>query len=98
MSYLQRFPVAHLKIDKAFVDNVVEDSTIASAIINLGKNLNLQIIAEGIENQNQNEKLMELGCHLAQGYLFGKPIEATEFEECLKKSNDIPVDYHKSSR
>jgi len=73
------FPVVHLKIDKVFVDNVVEDSTIASAIINLGKSLNLQVIAEGIEAQKQNEKLLELGCNLAQGYLFGKPVEAVEF-------------------
>ena len=83
LSYLQRLPVAHLKIDKAFVDNVVEDPTIASAIINLGKNLDLHIIAEGIENQKQNEKLMELGCHLAQGYLFGKPMTVNDFEDYL---------------
>jgi len=81
LSYLQQLPVAHLKIDKVFVDNVVEDSTIASAIINLAKNLNLQVIAEGIEDQKQNEKLMELGCHSAQGYLFGKPMEADVFEK-----------------
>ncbi len=87
LSYLQRFPVSHLKIDKAFVDNVVEDSTIASAIINLGKNLELEVIAEGIETREQNDKLLELGCQLAQGYYFGKPMIAEEFEERLKAIN-----------
>ncbi len=86
LRYLQSFPVAHLKIDKAFVDNVVEDPTIASAIINLGKNLNLHVIAEGIETDSQNKKLMELGCHLAQGYLFGKPMIADDFEQLYTKS------------
>ena len=85
LSYLQRFPVQHLKIDKAFVDNVVDDSTIASAIINLGKSLNLHVIAEGIENQKQNDKLMDLGCHLAQGYLFGKPMTAGDFKAYCDK-------------
>ncbi|MCP4753260.1 MAG: EAL domain-containing protein [Proteobacteria bacterium] len=80
LSYLKRLPVAHLKIDKAFVDDVVEDPTIASTIVNLGKNLNLQVIAEGIEDRQQNDKLVELGCRLAQGYLFGKPMTADDFE------------------
>jgi diguanylate cyclase (GGDEF)-like protein len=85
LSYLQQLPVAHLKIDKAFVDNVNDDATIASAIVNLGQNLSLHVIAEGIEHQEQNEKLMELGCQLAQGYLFGKPMSASEFEEYCAK-------------
>ncbi len=89
LSYLQKLPVAHLKIDKAFVDNVVENPTIASAIINLGKNLDLHVIAEGIESHMQNEKLMELGCHLAQGYLFGKPMTVSDFEVFCEESNGI---------
>ncbi len=86
LSYLQQLPVAHLKIDKAFVDNVNDDHTIASAIVNLGNSLGLNVIAEGIEYQEQNEKLMELGCQLAQGYLFGKPMSAAEFEDYCTKS------------
>jgi diguanylate cyclase len=86
LSYLEQFPVGHLKIDKVFVDNVVENYTIASTIINLGKNLNLQVIAEGIENHLQNEKLMDLGCNQAQGYLFGKPMTAEDFEDYLEET------------
>ena len=86
LSYLQRFPISHLKIDKAFVDTVVEDATIAKAIINLGKSLNLKVIAEGVETVEQNEALVEMGCQLAQGYLFGKPMSAEGFEEHLKQS------------
>ncbi len=80
LAYLQRFPVAHLKIDKTFVDNVVEDAAIASTIINLGRSLNLEVIAEGVEDQDQNKKLIELGCNLTQGYFFGKPMSVDEFE------------------
>jgi diguanylate cyclase len=91
LKYLQQFPVSHLKIDKAFVDNVVEDSTIASTVINLGKNLNLQVIAEGIENKKQNEKLMDLGCNHAQGYLFGEPMTADDFEDYCKENSERNV-------
>ncbi len=80
LAYLQRFPVAHLKIDKTFVDNVVEDAAIASTIINLGRSLGLEVIAEGVEDEDQNTKLIELGCNLTQGYLFGKPMKVDEFE------------------
>lgn len=88
LSYLQQLPVAHLKIDKAFVDNVNKDDTIASAIVNLGKNLDLHVIAEGIEHDEQNVKLMELGCQMAQGYLFGKPMSAEEFESYCNGMTD----------
>jgi diguanylate cyclase len=91
LRYLQQFPVSHLKIDKAFVDNVVEDSTIASTVINLGKNLNLQVISEGIENHKQNEKLMDLGCFNAQGYLFGEPMTADDFEDYCKEKSERNV-------
>jgi diguanylate cyclase len=86
LRYLQQFPVEHLKIDKSFVDNVVKNSTIAAAVINLGKSLGLQVIAEGVEGNEQNEKLMELGCHQAQGYLFGKPLAVDDFEHYLAKT------------
>src|SRR5271155_5780510 len=76
LSYLQRFPVESLKIDRSFVDDLdhrSDNAAIVRAIIGLGDSLGLPIIAEGVERRSQVEKLQVLGCHLAQGYLFGRP-------------------------
>ncbi len=79
LSYLQRFPVECLKIDRSFVDdldNRSDNAAIVRAIIGLGNSLGLSIIAEGVERPAQTEKLKTLGCSLAQGYLFGRPLPA----------------------
>jgi diguanylate cyclase (GGDEF)-like protein/PAS domain S-box-containing protein len=79
LSYLQRFPVETLKIDRSFVDELdrtSDSAAIVRAIIGLGDSLRLSIIAEGVERPSQATRLMALGCHLAQGYLFGKPLPA----------------------
>jgi diguanylate cyclase (GGDEF)-like protein/PAS domain S-box-containing protein len=77
LSYLQRFPVECLKIDRSFVaelDQRSDDGAIVKAIIGLGDSLGLPIIAEGVERRSQVERLQTLGCHLAQGFLFGRPM------------------------
>jgi diguanylate cyclase (GGDEF)-like protein/PAS domain S-box-containing protein len=79
LSYLQRFPVEALKIDQSFVaelDQRADNAAIVRAIIGLGDSLGLPIIAEGVERRSQVAKLRTLGCHLAQGYLFGRPLPA----------------------
>jgi len=79
LSYLQRFPVECLKIDRSFVsdlDTRSDNSAIVRAIIGLGDSLGLPIIAEGVETRGQVARLRTLGCHLAQGYLFGRPRSA----------------------
>jgi EAL domain-containing protein (putative c-di-GMP-specific phosphodiesterase class I) len=79
LSYLQRFPVECLKIDRSFVndlDNRSDNVAIVRAIIGLGSSLGLTIIAEGVERLPQIEKLKVLGCHLAQGYLYCRPVPA----------------------
>ncbi len=76
LSYLQRFPVESLKIDRSFVadlDGPSDNPAIVRAIIGLGDSLGLPVIAEGVERRSQVTKLKSLGCHLAQGYLFGRP-------------------------
>jgi diguanylate cyclase (GGDEF)-like protein/PAS domain S-box-containing protein len=76
LSYLQRFPVECLKIDRSFVsdlDQRSDNAAIVRAIIGLGDSLGLPIIAEGVERRAQVTRLQNLGCHLAQGYLFGRP-------------------------
>jgi len=79
LSYLQRFPVETLKIDRTFVDELdrrSENVAIVRAIIGLGESLGLSTIAEGVERTAEAVKLQALGCHLAQGYLYGKPLPA----------------------
>ena len=80
--YLKRFPVQALKIDRSFVKEILhsaEDAAIASAIISLGKSLNLEIIAEGVEEPAQAGYLAKAGCECAQGFHFSRPVGAAEF-------------------
>jgi EAL domain-containing protein (putative c-di-GMP-specific phosphodiesterase class I) len=75
-----------LKIDKAFIDSIAlgpEESALARAILKLGQSLNLNIVAEGVEDSAQAEALRTLGCPLAQGYLFSRPVPADVLTELL---------------
>jgi diguanylate cyclase (GGDEF)-like protein/PAS domain S-box-containing protein len=77
LSYLKQLPVEILKIDQSFIDDVdrdPDDMAIVRAVIALGESLGLAVIAEGIERTSQAEQLIALGCHVAQGYLYGRPI------------------------
>ncbi len=77
--YLKRLPASELKIDRAFVRDLVadgEDAAIVSAIIALGRTLNLSVIAEGVETESQQRLLTELGCTSLQGYHLGRPVDA----------------------
>ncbi|MCY0902969.1 MAG: EAL domain-containing protein [Firmicutes bacterium] len=78
LSYLRRFPVHRVKIDRSFVAFVPEDPynvQLVSAIIAMAKRLDLQVTAEGVETKAQADFLREQGCDLLQGYLFGRPEE-----------------------
>lgn len=91
LSYLTKFPIDTLKIDKSFIQNMNDDptsKTIVSSIIAVGKNLNLDIIAEGVETKEQLEFLKSQNCIQIQGYLFSKPITADEFEKLLIQSDN----------
>ena len=85
LSYLHYFPINTLKIDQSFVRDMHKDDTcmaLVKSIIDLGKNMKMDIIAEGVENPEEATILHKLGCDLAQGYFFAKPmpeIEVTEF-------------------
>jgi len=77
LAALKRFPVGRLKIDKSFIDDILRDESsnaVAKAIISLGQNLNLRVIAEGVETEAQVAFLRENHCDEMQGYLFSKPI------------------------
>jgi diguanylate cyclase (GGDEF)-like protein/PAS domain S-box-containing protein len=86
LSALQQFPVGTLKIDQSFVRHATvsrEDATLVRTIIEMGKNLDLEVVAEGIESQQQLDFLRSRDCHYGQGKLFGEPMTATNFLELL---------------
>jgi diguanylate cyclase (GGDEF)-like protein/PAS domain S-box-containing protein len=94
LSYLQRMPLDQLKIDQAFVQNLVDDSqdaAIIRIILALGKSLGLTVIAEGVENDMQWDYLNKYGCAVFQGYLFGKPMPLDEFESRLLDRIPKPI-------
>jgi EAL domain-containing protein (putative c-di-GMP-specific phosphodiesterase class I) len=81
LGYLRRFPIDALKIDKAFVGGVAggaEEPAVARAIIALAGTLHLDTVAEGVEHPEQATALAELGCHLAQGFHFSRPVPAAD--------------------
>jgi EAL domain-containing protein (putative c-di-GMP-specific phosphodiesterase class I) len=86
LSALQQFPIGTLKIDQSFVRDVAvdsDDAAIVRTIIDMGKSLNLEVIAEGVETSEQLEFLRRYGCHYAQGRLFGEPMEAEKLLRLL---------------
>ncbi len=86
LSYLKKFDIDFLKIDQVFVRNLVNDPSdmaLSEAIIVMAHKLGLRVIADGIETVQQKELLVKAGCDHAQGYLFGRPIPACEFEKLI---------------
>lgn len=86
LSYLKRFPIDHVKIDRSFIRDLVtdpEDAAIINAIIKMAASLQMAPVAEGVETAEQRDYLRRHDCTLMQGYLFGKPMPASEFERLL---------------
>jgi diguanylate cyclase (GGDEF)-like protein/PAS domain S-box-containing protein len=86
LSALQQFPISTLKIDKSFVRDVAtnpDDATLVSTIIQMGQNLNLDVVAEGVENEDQLNFLQSLHCTQVQGLLFGNPMSSDNYLELL---------------
>ncbi len=85
LSYINRFTIDRLKIDQSFVNNLSqgqqENKAIVQAIIQLGQTLSIQVLAEGVETEDQLEQLMQLGCENVQGYYLNRPLPAEEFEQ-----------------
>jgi EAL domain-containing protein (putative c-di-GMP-specific phosphodiesterase class I) len=87
LSHLQKLNVDRLKIDRAFVTEITDSSrgsSIAEMIIQLGRNLELDVIAEGVEDERQAKILTELGCPYGQGYLFAKPLNSDVLHDWLR--------------
>lgn len=86
LSYLKQLPIATLKIDKSFIDNISSESgskLLTGQIVTMGRNLGLNVVAEGVETQEQFEYLIRHKCHKIQGYLFSKPLPEREAEEMV---------------
>ncbi len=86
LSALQQFPISTLKIDRSFVRNIVinpDDATLVDTIIQMGRNLNMEVVAEGVEDESQLIFLQKLGCTYAQGLLFGDPMSSDNYLELL---------------
>jgi diguanylate cyclase (GGDEF)-like protein/PAS domain S-box-containing protein len=93
LNYLRHLPLDQLKIDRSFVQNILEDTTsgaIAQTIISLGKAMCLPVMAEGIETKAQRDCLMALGCNAFQGYLFSRPLPLEQFEQLLAQERNTP--------
>lgn len=90
LNYLKRFPINTLKIDRSFIQGVVsdiQDAAIVSTIIVLARNLNLKVVAEGVETEEQYLFLRGKQCYDMQGYWFSRPVPAEEFEDLLKRQS-----------
>ena len=91
LSALQQFPISTLKIDRSFVRNIVtnpDDATIVDTIIQMGRNMNMDVVAEGVEEEDQLNFLQKLGCTYVQGLLFGNPMSADNYLELLLAQAD----------
>ena len=93
LSYLHRYPFERIKIDRSFVSKMDADlksEAIIRSILMLGSNLEIEVVAEGIETEDQLWQLRSLGCELGQGFLFSKPVSAKYAEMFLK--DGLPID------
>jgi EAL domain-containing protein (putative c-di-GMP-specific phosphodiesterase class I) len=86
LQYLKRLPLNQVKIDQSFVRDIATDSSdtaIVRTIIAMAQSLDLDVIAEGVESEDQKDLLADMGCTHCQGYLFGRPVSIEQFEAAL---------------
>jgi EAL domain-containing protein (putative c-di-GMP-specific phosphodiesterase class I) len=93
LSYLHRFPLNYLKIDRSFVTRLTtDDNAIVRTISTLARNLGMEVIAEGIETEEQFQQLKMLGCEYGQGYLFSRPVANESVEHLLAQDSKRDLD------
>ncbi|GAA5513941.1 hypothetical protein Dcar01_02690 [Deinococcus carri] len=89
LSYLQRLPLDGLKIDRSFMSMVTQEPEVLRTIVNLGRHLELHVVAEGIEEEQQLHHLQEMACQLGQGYLFGRPLAPEGARQLLQEPGSL---------
>jgi EAL domain-containing protein (putative c-di-GMP-specific phosphodiesterase class I) len=90
LAYIRNLPVSLLKIDRSFIQGIAEnskDATIVDTIIHLAKSLDIQVLAEGVESDNQVSLLQQMDCDFAQGFYFSKSLEAEKLQKWLEEYN-----------
>ena len=95
LAYLRKFPIQKLKIDRSFIKDIdtnIQDAAIAKSIVDLGHNMSLQVIAEGVERLSQARWLIERGCDQAQGFYYAKPLSEEHLMEMVNDSKRIVKD------
>ncbi len=93
LSYLHRFPIDTLKVDRSFVSRIGsedEHAEIIKTIITLAQNLGLDVVAEGVENEEQLEFLRQVHCGHGQGYYYSRPVESSSASEMIRQINPVP--------
>jgi EAL domain-containing protein (putative c-di-GMP-specific phosphodiesterase class I) len=93
LSHLQHFQVDAIKVDKSFVDGVcggTEEATLTRTVLAIGSEFCLQVIAEGVESEDQDAELRRLGCTCAQGFLYARPVAADAVDELLSAGHTAP--------
>ncbi|MBK7000454.1 MAG: EAL domain-containing protein [Rhodoferax sp.] len=94
LSYLKRLPIHELKVDRSFVDGLTddaEDCAISKAIIDMAHALGMTVVAEGVETAGQRDVLIRLGCEVAQGYFYHRPLPVQEFAKLLTTMENAPT-------
>jgi EAL domain-containing protein (putative c-di-GMP-specific phosphodiesterase class I) len=102
MSYLRRFPIDKLKIDRVFINEIAsrpEDASIVCAIVSLAHSLRLKVVAEGVETPAQLDYLRAAGCDEYQGFHFSRPLPAADFERLIRESRSaVPFSEDEATR
>ncbi|PWB57611.1 MAG: mmoS [Bradyrhizobiaceae bacterium] len=93
LNYLRRFPFGKIKIDRAFISNIgmTVDATIVHAVVSIGRALGLKVVAEGVEEADQQRFLNAAGVHFMQGYRFARPLTADAVTERLRNERKVPL-------
>ena len=92
LSYLKHFPVKTLKIDLSFIRDMTKskkDRKMVASIIALAHNLDIQVVAEGVETEEQLNILKDFGCNIVQGFLFSKPVSAESMKVLIEDHNKL---------
>ena len=98
LAYVKNLPVNELKIDREFIKNMInnkQDIAIVRSTIELGHNLGLKVVAEGIEREEEMQMLKEFGCDQAQGYLISKALTASDMEAWISDNRTLPTDFNR---